>query len=269
MTPIDTAHAAMEADPDADAPRLAFYQRLAETELCLILEREARGEVVEPRVLRLSTGPVVTAFDTEERLAEFAGAEGSGAEAAYVALPGRQLVRMLAGQGVALGLNLGVAPSAFLMPPEAVDWLAGLLSEAPREAGGRLREVTAPGGLPETLLTALDRKLARTGGLAACAYLAGVVYDDGRRGHLLALIDAEDGARAALAAEIGEALVFSGLDAGELDVAFFAAADAVSARLAKVGLRFDLPDPPAAPAVSAPGPTAPGMDPDRPPKLRQ
>lgn len=261
MTPIDAAHAAMEADPDADAPRLAFYQRLAETELFLILDREAAGEVAEPRVLQLSTGPVVTAFDTEERLAGFAGAE-----AAYLALPGRQLVRMLAGQGAALGLNLGVAPSAFLMPPEAVDWLADLLSEAPREVGGRVREVTAPHALPEALLTALDRKLARAGGLAACAYLAGVVHDDGRRGHLLALIDAEEGARAALAAEIGEALVFSGLDAAELDVAFFAASDPVSARLAKVGLRFDLPEPAATPV---PVPTAPGMDPARPPKLRQ
>ena len=261
MTPIDAAHAAMEAEPDADALRLAFYQRLAETELHVILDREATVGVADPRVLQLSTGPVVTVFDTEERLAEFAGAE-----APYLALPGRQLVRMLAGQGAALGLNLGVAPSAFLMPPEAVDWLAALLSEVPREVGGRVREVTPPLALPEALLTALDRKLARAGGLAACAYLAGVIRDDGRRGHLLALIDADAGARAALAAEIGEALVFSGLEAGELDVAFFAASDAVSARLAKVGLRFDLPEPPAAPAHAL---TAPGTDPDRPPKLRQ
>lgn len=261
MTPIDAAHAAMENDPDTDMPRLAFYQRLAETELFLILDCEAAGGVAEPRVLQLSTGPVVTVFDTEERLADFAGAE-----AAYLALPGRQLVRMLAEQGVALGLNLGVAHSAFLMPPDAVDWLAALLSEAPREVGGQVREVTVPHALPEALLTALDRKLARAGGLAACAYLAGVVHDDGQPGHLLALIDAEEGARTALAAEIGEALVFSGLDAGELDVAFFAASDPVSARLAKVGLRFDLPEPPAVPVHA---PTAPGMDPDRPPRLRQ
>jgi hypothetical protein len=35
------------------------------------------------------------------------------------------------------------------------------------------------------------------------------------------------------------------------------------ARLAKVGLRFDIPEP-----EEAPGPAAPGMDPDRPPRLR-
>jgi hypothetical protein len=260
MTPIDSAHAAMQAAPHDDAARLAFYQRLAESELLLILESEATGDMIEPRVLGLSTGPVVVAFDAEERLADFAGGE-----TAYAGLPGRQLVRMLAGQGIALGLNLGVAPSAFLMPPEAVAWLGALLAEAPREVDGRLRELTAPKGLPEVLLTALDRKLARAAGLAHCAYLSGVTYDDGRRGHLLALIDAGEGAQSALATEIGEALTFSGLDAGELDVAFVASTDPVAARLAAVGLRFDLPGP----DIGTDHPTmAPGMDPERPPKLR-
>lgn len=264
MTPMDAAHAAMEAAPDDDAVRLAFYQRVVEGELFLILEREAAGGSVEPRVLTLSTGPVVAAFDTEERLADFAGAE-----AAYAALPGRQLVRMLAGQGAALGLNLGVAPSAFLMPPEAVDWLAALLSETPREVGARPRDLFAPRGLPDGLLAALDRKLARAGGLARCAHLAGVTYEDGRRGHLLAVVDVREGAQAALATEIGEALAFSGLDAGELDVAFVASSDPVAAKLAAVGLRFDLPEEAAVGDhhASVPG-MNPGMDPEKPPKLR-
>ena len=71
------------------------------------------------------------------------------------------------------------------------------------------------------------------------------------------------GAEPALAQAASEALIFSGLDAGEMDVAFFAASNPVSARLAKVGLRFDLPQPE---PVSAPN--APGMDPDTPPRLR-
>ncbi len=261
MTPIDAAHAAMEADPDADAPRLAFYQRLAETELFLILDREAAGEVAEPRVLQLSTGPVVTAFDTEERLADFAGAE-----AAYIALPGRQLVRMLAGQRASLGLNLGVAPSAFLMPPEAVDWLAALLSEAPREVGGRVREVTPPHALPEALLTALDRKLARAGGLAACAYLSGVVHDDGRRGHLLALIDTDEGARAGPGSRDRRGAGVLGSRGGGTRCRV----------LRRVGRGVGATGEGRAAVRSArtarragPAPSAPGMDPDRPPKLRQ
>ena len=48
-----------------------------------------------------------------------------------------------------------------------------------------------------------------------------------------------------------------------IDVAFFRASDPVMARIAKVGLRFDIPAPDQAQA-----PSAPGMDPARPPRLR-
>jgi hypothetical protein len=260
VTPIDAAHAAMEAAPDDEAARLRFYERLAEGELFLLLDSPATGDALMPRVLDLSTGSLVAAFDTEERLAAFAGA---GAD--YAALPGRKLAQMLAGQGVGLGLNLGVAPSAILLPPEAMDWLAGTLGQGPAEVDARIETLTPPSGVPEVLLAALDRKLARAAGLAASAWLSGVTYADGRRGHLLAIVGAADGAEAALAAEIAEALTFAGLEAGELDVVFLAADDPVTERLARVGLRFDLPEA-AVNAVRAP--SAPGMDPDRPPKLR-
>jgi hypothetical protein len=46
-------------------------------------------------------------------------------------------------------------------------------------------------------------------------------------------------------------------------VAFFDSSDPICRRLARVGLRFDLPEPPE-PAT----PAAPGSDPDRPPRLR-
>jgi hypothetical protein len=62
---------------------------------------------------------------------------------------------------------------------------------------------------------------------------------------------------------MNEALVFSGIEAGELDVAFLRASDPAAAVMARVALRFDLPSP-AEPAA----PVAPGMDPARPPKLR-
>ena len=260
MTPIDAAHAAMEAAPEDDAARLRFYERLAEGELFLLLDAPATGEALTPRILDLSTGPLVAAFDTEERLAAFAGAEAD-----YAALPGRRLAGMLAGQGVGLGLNLGVAPSAIVLPAEAMDWLADTLDQGPAEVDARIETLSPPKGVPEALLASLDRKLARAAGLAASAWLSGVTYADGRRGHLLAVIDAEAGAEPALAAEIAEALTFAGLEAGELDVVFLNADDPVTERLARVGLRFDLPEPPSA---ADPAPAAPGMDPDRPPRLR-
>ena len=38
LTPLDIAHGAMEAAPNDDAIRLAFYERLGDGELFLLLE---------------------------------------------------------------------------------------------------------------------------------------------------------------------------------------------------------------------------------------
>ena len=79
MTPLDRAYEAMAADEDQ---RLQFYERLADGELFLLLESEAEGADLKPRVFPLEDGPVVLVFDLEERLADFAGGI-----APYAALP--------------------------------------------------------------------------------------------------------------------------------------------------------------------------------------
>ncbi len=258
-TPLDDAHAAMTAAPDEDGARLAFHDRLASSELYLLLTREPEpGAALDPRLFETSQGTFVLAFDRLERLSDFA--EGS---APYAALSGRVLAGMLAGNGVGLALNPGVAPSSYLMPPDAVSWLHETLADAPDELEARPAEIAAPGDLPDRLLTALDAKLASARGLARMAYLAAVTWDSGARGHLLAFVDATPGAEGALARAVREALVFSGLEAGSLDVAFFAAPEPVTARLARVGLRFDLPR-----FEAATTPAPPGSDPETPPRLR-
>ena len=47
---LDAAHAAVHADPENEALRLRFFERLADGEMILLLEREVAGEAVEPRV---------------------------------------------------------------------------------------------------------------------------------------------------------------------------------------------------------------------------
>lgn len=257
VTLLDAAHAAVSDDPENEALRLRFFERLADGELVILLEREAVGESLEPKVFELEAGPVVLAFDREERLAAF-----TGGIAPYAALPGRVVAGLLKGQGIGLGVNLGVAPSSMLLPPEAMDWLAEALDGGPEEAEAVPEEFLPP-SVPEAVLAGLDTKLARAGGLAVAAVLAGVRYRDGRRGHLLALLDAAPGAEEALARAIREALVFSGIEAGELDVTFLPASDPVALAMARVGLRFDLPAP-----ERPETPRAPGLDPSRPPKLR-
>ncbi|MBI1415778.1 MAG: SseB family protein [Limimaricola sp.] len=257
-TELDEAHAAMEAAPEDDGARLRFYERLADSELFLVLDAEARGEAITPASFEVEDQEFVLVFDRVERLAGFVG---EGAD--YAAMAGRALAVMLAGQRLGLGLNLAVAPSAMLIPAEAVDWLAATLARGPEARDAQPVEVFAPTGLPEAVVRGLDRKLALAAGMARWAWLAGVAYDDGTRSHLLAFVDALPVAQAALAAAVSEALTFSGIEAGMIDVAFIASSDPMAARLAKVGLRFDLPEP-----ARAEAPGAPGMDPDRPPKLR-
>lgn len=259
-TILDAARRAMEADPEDSAARLRFYERLADGELFLLLEAEPEGDNIAPQVFPMETGPVVLVFDREERLAAFLGGP-----AHFAALPGRHVARMLAGQGIGLGVNFGIEGSEIAIPAAAVDWLAQTLAHRPETAEEVPRELSAPGTVPERLLTGLDAKLAGAVGLARFAYLVEARYDSGRRGHLLAFIDALPGAEEPLALATAEALTFSGLEAGQLDVAFLAAADPVAARLAKVGLRFDLPQPAAEEMVEI---KAPGMDPDAPPILR-
>lgn len=259
-TPLDLAHAAMEAAPAEDAPRLRFYERLADAELFLMLAEEAEGEQISPELFQTPDGAFVLVFDREERLAEFAGKP-----VPYAALSGRVIAQMLAGQGIGLGLNLEVAPSAILIPAEAVDWLQQTLGHAPDEVEAAVEMFTAPKGLPEALLTALDAKLATAGGLAAAAYLAGVRYAGGGQGHLLGFVGAKEAAQPSLAKAASEALTFSGIEAGAMDVAFFDADDPAAAKLARAGLRFDLPEPEAPQEYK---PMKPGSDPAAPPRLK-
>ncbi|TVS01418.1 MAG: SseB family protein [Rhodobacteraceae bacterium] len=255
---IDQAWQASEDAPEDDSLRLAYFARLVEAELFLLLEREAVGEQIAPRVFDLEDGPIVLAFDSEERLTEF-----TGLPAPYAALPGRALAEMLTGTGMGLGLNLGVAPSSRLLPPEVLDWLAEMAAQRPEELDARIARLSPPRGLPEAVLLALDQRLARMEGLAAMAYLVATESEAGARGHMLAFVDPAEGAESALARAVQSALSFSGLEAGALDVTFLVSSEARAAEFARVGLRFDLPQP-AEPALRQP----PGSDPDTPPRLR-
>ena len=118
-TEIDKAHAVMSAAPENDAARLRFYERLADTELYVLLAGDPDGDDVEPELFEISDQQFVLVFDREERLATFVGRA-----APYAGLPGRGLIQMLDGQDVGLALNLDVAPSAMLIPSDAVTWLA-------------------------------------------------------------------------------------------------------------------------------------------------
>ena len=110
-TALDRAHAAMQAAPEDDTLRLRFFERLMDNELFLLLEAEAEGDDITPRLFPLEDGPVLLVFDRLERLSDFAPGH-----APYAGLSGRVLAEMLKGQGIGLGVNLDTAPSAMLLP---------------------------------------------------------------------------------------------------------------------------------------------------------
>lgn len=258
QTPLDAAHAAMMADETDDTARLRFYERMADVELFLLLEDEPAADQVNPVLL---DDAYVLVFDRIERLAAYVGHV-----APYVALSGRAIAGMLQGQPLGMAVNMDVAPSAILLPDSAVDWLRTTLAHTAGEVEARIDRVLAPKGLPETLIAAIDAKLATATGMAAGAYLVGVEYQGGGRGHLLAFVGAIPRAHDALVRAASEALTFSGIEAGAMDVGFFAPSDPTVDKLSKVGLRFDLPQ--MEPLQKTPRLQAPGSDPSKPPILR-
>jgi len=258
-TPLDTAHAAMIAAPDDDAARLRFYERMADVELYLLLEEEPVGDQINPKVLEAQDASFLLAFDRAQRLAEYAGDA-----AAYVALSGRNVAAMLEGQPIGIALNIDVAPSAILLPDTAVAWLRDTLTNEAAQVEAKIETVLPPKGLPESLIEAIDAKLATATGMAANAWLVGVEYAGGGRGHLLAFVDAIPRAQDALVRAASEALTFSGIEAGAMDVGFFNHTDPTVAKLMKVGLRFDLPQM----ETLQKTPRMPGSDPDAPPILK-
>ena len=256
-TVLDSLVRAIEAAPEDDDAKRLFFARFAESELHLLLDTSPDNGAVTPTVLELSAGRMILVFDRIERLAAYLGGPQP-----YVSLSGRALVEMLKDQGLGVALNPDVGAPYFLSAA-AVSWLAEATSDGPSVVPARIVSVMPPKEMPEVLLRAIDARLATTGGLATSAYLVGVVYDTGLEGHMLGFVDAIDGAQSSLARTINEALQFSGVSEGALDVGFFSKDQAIVNSLASQGLKFDLPQP-----RSATSNAVSGRDPNRPPRLR-
>lgn len=258
-TKLDRLFAGMDLSETA---RLQFFSEFADTELFVLLDCEPDGEDITPKLFPLEGQNVVLAFDTELRLASFADGV-----APYIELPGRVLAQILADLELGLGLNLDVAPSSTLLDVAALNWLSEILDRGDghdiREAD--LAEVSRPGPVPEAMLEALGARLTASAGLADFAVLADAEHKNGSKGIVLAIVGAAPRAEAALARAVSEALTFSGIEAGYLDIAFLPEGHPVAAQFAKVGLRFEIPKPSASETRF---PKAPGSDPDAPPKLR-
>jgi hypothetical protein len=248
--PLEAAMSRLEAEPDSDPVRLAFWERFLGSEVWLLLETEE--EPLRPLILTTGDGPVALAFASESRMAAFIAEPTPCA-----ALSGRRLVAALAGRGVMLGINLGLDAPGSLQPAEAIDWAAGLASPL-AEIDGRVGAVGPPQVRPG-FLAALDARLAALAGRGAEAWLANARHADGGESTVLAMVGVAPADRPAVLETMAEAFRLAGED-GTLDVLF---ADEVPEAFRRHGLGFTLPE--VAPPIR---PSIPGSDPDRPPRLR-
>lgn len=263
-TPLDGAHARMEAEPENEAARLGFYQALADAELYLLLAGEPVEGQIEPEMLEIDGARYALVFDTDWRLANFTQEHLPGEAMPYAALPGRVVAQLLKDQNVGLGLNLDVGPSSILIPPEAVSWLASALTTTPEESTRAIVAIEAPGNVPDTLIPALVAKLAPRG-LALGAALASARLDDGSTVPMVGFVGPAPGAEEALAKAVQEALMFTGIEDFTLEVGFFAPRSPEAEALLGLGHKIPLPPPPAPEETQA---TPPGSDPSRPPILK-
>lgn len=240
-----------DADP---VQRAAVLRRLADTELHVALTADPVGDRADLRMFELPGGEVALASDDAAALAGFLGGP-----VAHLSLPGRVLARELAQAGRGLLVNPG-RPSEMLLDAAALSWLIAALAEAPPAAEVIPRGLSAPSPQAVAVLAEpLATRLSDMAGMVAGAALVGVEWQDGRQGHLIAVMgaapEAADASRRAIAKALSELVAFLPPLEGGVDITF-----------------QPLPLPPGAVRIEATAPPAPPpakrRDPDAPPRLR-
>ncbi len=252
-TPLDQAFEGMSIAPDAPAARSNYYGVLSASEVFVILEKEP-GESFEPKLIEMDGTRFVLAFDLEARMAAFCDKPEP-----YIALSGRQLIERLDGARLGLAVNAGFDSSMFL-PVEVVAWIARRLGGDVAGSEAAITALNPPNLADVEVLKAIDARLATFAGPDRLAYLAEAEYADDVA-HLMILTGIPEEMRTALTGAISEGLRFAAPDL-KCDMLFADAGAEILETAARVGLRFDmsLPEPS--------GPSAPGMNPDKPPRLQ-
>ena len=198
-TPLDHAWTAAADEAAGEGGMARYYDVFAATELFLLIDPATLegGGAPQPTLFPVDGADTALVFDTEARLADFVE-DG----AAHLTLSGRAVIGMFAGSGVQLGVNLGDAPSATILPAPAIDWAAEALRQPIEAALDQSVTLTLPRGVLPTLLTALDAKLAGMGAVVAEAWLCGTGGGRRSEGLILCLVMRTPGAEQAAVAAL-------------------------------------------------------------------
>ncbi|MEM7547115.1 MAG: hypothetical protein AAF367_16420 [Pseudomonadota bacterium] len=261
MTPLDHAWTATEAPGAGDAEMAKYYDVFAAAELHLLIDAASLSGTGTPQPQLFPVDDIDTAlvFDTEDRLAAFTE-DG----AAHLTLSGRAVIAMFAGRNVQVGVNLGDAPSATILPAAALDWAAAALRQPIEAEEGSEMALTVPRMITPDLISRIDTKISGMGASVGEAWLCGL--GSGRTASLILCVAlrAEEAEQSVVAA-LAETARFAGGEKAAFDIAVTMGGDARLELARKVGIGFE----PANPAeISRAQPVAPGMDNSKPPRLR-
>lgn len=259
MTRLDELAQAMQSGSQETA--LRFYQALADSDLVLLMDGE---DTMRPKVFELSDGPMILAYDMEERLSEMHGV------ASYAALPGRVLAQQIVGKRLSLGLNLGSdAASEMVLPPDALSWLCDMLDRQIQVDETAVLDF-ASSGLSDGFIASLKFAMAGAGALiSSLGVVAATTHSwtgEVALQEIVVIFGAPTPAEEPLARAVSEAASFAAMPADSVAVQFLPDLSFAPKAMAAVMRLIQLPAPPIEDAKDPAA--APGMDPDRPPRLR-
>lgn len=236
MKQLNKVFKEMSQNPENNDARLNYYGVLADTNLFLLLEQEPSNEILEPKFIQLEGKNFALAFDSEESLSEF-----YGEAAAFAQITGRVLAKMLLEEKIGLGINLGVSEGELLLPYEVVEWFVNVLDETPDLVQANPKKFLPANAFPEIMFQALQEKLEPAVGLFDEIWICAVEYNEDEISHLICLMGAQKSAQQAIVKSINEALFFTDINLGNIDVAHFNYDDEACSKIRAIGVKLEFP----------------------------
>jgi hypothetical protein len=252
---VDTAIGEALRAPDDPDVRLALFRRFLSAEWFVLTEDE-EGE--RPSVFPVSEGPVIAAFDREEGLAEFVGAQAS-----FAVSSGRLLVVHLQAQDLGIAVNLTSDHGGYIFGKDDITWLAEQTPSDTVISEARPSQIGSPVNATQALVKSIDEVLATLTDVAIYAVLVQVQKTQEEKHLILIFVDLDPNWQDAVYRSISEVVSLSGVEGLVVDVTATSSGSALAKAAQKVGIRFDLPQTPPVPKKAPPG-----SDPDRPPRLQ-
>lgn len=246
-------------DYDPNTETMAYYHALLDQVLVVLLDGDPDEGERRLKVFETSQGVFAMAFDSEMRLAEFAG------DSAYFAqMSARALIQTLNDMGLGLGVNFDVAPSSTLLPVDVIAWLAAQANAAPQEDQAQIDDlsaITEPPHWVDALKSALEATQTVPELWLATAHIGGI---DRLGVFFAALPDQIAPSIAKLTYDLVRFSYQDG-DADDIQVVFLPQGDPLWLRLVQIGQHITLDT---APDPEPTAPMGPGLDPNKPPILR-